>query len=120
MSVEEIQVKIRCNEEAQDELSLSQKEFAYQIDETRQAYIRDRQLKEEVLDYFYGEPEQYLFEDGLEQNRRNEHHFLESSEEITGYFSKEKRRLAKENDDLYKQEIKELREEDAHGKNGNK
>ncbi|MGX7417198.1 hypothetical protein ACWOFR_00185 [Carnobacterium gallinarum] len=118
MDLNEIRAKRRRNEEAQDDLFVSRKKFDYHTDETRQAYVQNKLLKEDVLEYFYGEPEQYLFEDGLEENRRNESFFLESSEEITEYLSKEKIRLTEENEALHEQELNEFREEDAHGKNG--
>ena len=58
MSLDEIRAKRRRNEEAQDDLLASRKKFDYQIDDAREAYHKDRQLKESVLAYFYGEPEQ--------------------------------------------------------------
>lgn len=117
MKLEEIRSKRKRNEEAQDELLLNRKKFEYQQDEIQQSYIQDRQNKEAVLEYFYGESEQYLFEEGLEENRRNEQRFLESSGEIMHHFSKRKTILEEENESLYEQELNELRKEDAHGKN---
>ncbi|MBP1047976.1 hypothetical protein I6N96_16925 [Enterococcus sp. BWM-S5] len=114
MRLDEIRLKRRKNEEAQDELLLSRKKFEFQQDEIRQTYFHNRQLKEEVLEYFYGEPEQYLFEDGLEETRRDEDRFLESSEKISGFLSKESMRLSEENETLYEEERKELKES-KHG-----